>query len=110
MAPLYRDAAAEDRKALTIPASAEVVAQLAQRYVSKELGALTVRRQGDATFFAFGGWSSEVASSQDDSGQATLVTVAPGTSGFPFTVVAGPNGRSLSIRDADREYAFVEQN
>ncbi len=109
-APLYRDAAAKDRKALSIPASAEVVDQLARRYFSKDLGTLIVRRQGDATFFDFSGWSSEVASSQDDSGRATLVTITPGTSGFPFTVGAGSNGRSLSIRDADREYAFVEQN
>jgi len=102
-------AAAEERKALTVPAAPDFVAGLAPQYHSDELGLLTVRRDGAATLFDFGGWSSEVATSQDDAGLITFVTISPGVAGFGFTVANEAGRRRLVIADADREYVFVEQ-
>lgn len=110
MAPRLRVAAAKQREALTIPADPNFVAGLAPQYHSNELGLLTVRREGAATIFDFGGWKSEMATLQDDAGLITFATISPGNAGFQFTVAAGLSGRSLTIRDADREYVFVEQN
>lgn len=107
--PGIEAAAAEERAALTVPADPDVVAGLAPQYHSDELGLLAVRREGVATLFDFGGWRSEVASSQDDAGRITFVTISPGLAGFRFTVANEPGRRRLVVADADREYVFVEQ-
>lgn len=108
-APAMQAASAGEREAHSVPADPKVLAGLAQRYHSVELGHLTVRREGAATLFDFGGWSSEVATSQDDAGAITLSTISPGVAGFRFTVTDEAGRRRLVIADADREYVFVEQ-
>lgn len=107
MAPRSRAASAEDRAALTIPADPHLVAGLASRYHSEELGTLVVRNKGAATLFDFGGWSSEIATMRDSDGLATFVTISPGMMGFQFTVADEPSRRRLIVRDADREYVFL---
>lgn len=108
MATRLQTATAEDRQGLTVPASPDVVAGLARQYASEHLGTVTVRQEGDATFLDFGGWSSEIATSQDETGEAALVTISPGTDGFRFTVVDGREGRRLTIREGDQAYVFAE--
>lgn len=110
MAPRAAAADAKERAALTVPADPDFAAKLAPKYHSDELGLLTVRRHGAATLFDFGGWSSEVATSHDDAGLITFVTISPGEAGFRFTVANGPGRRRLVVQDADCEYVFVEQS
>lgn len=109
MAPRAAAADAKDRATLTVPADPDVVTKLAPKYHSDELGLLVVRRRGPATLFDFGGWSSEMATMEDDGGLITFVTISPGSAGLRFTVANEPDHRRLLVQDADREYVFVEQ-
>lgn len=102
-----RGAIAEQRQQLTVPADSEAVDRLAARYRSAELGGLEVRREGGATGFDFGGWSSEVATKSENGG-VTFVTVSPGESDFEFAVADQDGERRLVIRDAQHEYVFSE--
>jgi CubicO group peptidase (beta-lactamase class C family) len=100
---------AEQRLQLTLPAAPEAAARLASRYLSAELGALDVRRDGDSLWFDFGGWRSEMASRQDGDGGVTFVTVSPGEEGFEFAVADERRERRLVISDAQHDYVFVEE-
>jgi len=105
-----RTAIAEQRQEFTVPADPDAAAWLASRYRSAELGGLAVRKEGGATWFDFGGWSSEVATRRGEDGGVTFATVSPGVDGFEFTVADDGGGeRRLTIRDAQHEYAFIEK-
>ena len=108
-APRARAAIAEQRQQLTLPADPDAVARLARSYRSAELGELEVRREGGATWFDFGGWSSEIAMQQDEAGGVTFVTISPGEDGYEFTVADQGGQRRLVIREAQREYVFTEE-
>ncbi|RYD14390.1 MAG: class A beta-lactamase-related serine hydrolase [Lysobacteraceae bacterium] len=103
-----KETAAAERKRLVVPAGRGDAARLASLYRSAELGSLVVTREGEATWFDFGGWRSEVASRRNDDGSVSFVTISPGEDGFEF-VVASPEGeRALVLRDAQHEYVFRE--
>lgn len=99
----------KERAALAAPADSVLVAGLAPRYRSDELGQLTVLHDGAATLFDFGGWRSEVATTRDGADQTSFVTISPGTAGIRFTTANEPGRRRLRVQDADREYLFVEE-
>lgn len=103
-----RERHAAERKRLTIPADKAVVAELASRYRSAELGEIAVSSQDEALWFDFGGWKSEVASRRNDDGSLSLVTISPGEAGFEFVVADKPGARSLVTRDGQHEYVFAE--
>lgn len=103
-----RDDIAAERKRLTVPADPRIVSKLAARYRNAELGDIKVSRAGATTWFDFGGWKSEVASRASDDGTTSLVTIAPGASGFELVVTDKEHSRSLILRDAQHEYIFVE--
>ena len=92
-----------------MPADSAVVARLARRYSSTELGALHVRQEAGATWFDFGGWSSEMATRRDDDGAVTFITISPSEDGFEFAVADRGGVRRLIIRDAQHEYVFTEE-
>jgi CubicO group peptidase (beta-lactamase class C family) len=104
-----RAATAEQREQLTVPADPDAVAQLARRYRSGELGVLEVRKDDGATWFDLGGWSSEMATRQDQDVGMTFVTVSPGEDGFEFIVADQDGRRRLTVRDAQHEYVFTEE-
>lgn len=106
-APNLRAGITESRPSLTVPAADEQAARLAGTYRSAELGNIDVRQSDGATWFDFGGWSSEVATRIDD-GTVKFVTISPGTGGFEFAVAEVAGQRRLSIADADRSYTFFE--
>ena len=99
---------AADRKLLTIPADASQAVKLAKQYANSSLGEIAVRRLGASTVFDFGEWKSEVASRKNPDGAISFITIAPGASGFEFTVASGSK-RRLTIRDAQHEYMFEER-
>jgi CubicO group peptidase (beta-lactamase class C family) len=105
----HREAIAVERKRLVVPADEVAVGKLAARYHEKSLGDIAVGKSGKDTTFDFGEWKSVMASRKNDDGTESLFTIAPGSSGFEF-VVGGKDGkRTLTTRDAQHEYVFVEQ-
>lgn len=108
-APRLRASVAEDRALLAVPADPAAVARLAPRYRSAELGMLDVRQKNGATWFDFGGWSSEMATLRDQDGAATFITISPGEDGYAFTVADQGGKRRLIIRDAQHEYVFTAE-
>jgi hypothetical protein len=96
---------AADRKTLIVPADAKEAAKLGARYKNAALGELTVQQAGPKTIFDFGEWKSEVASRRNPDGTLSFVTISPGVSGFEFVVGSGAK-KTLTVRDAQHEYAF----
>jgi len=99
---------ATERQLLTVPADAAAGSALAPRYRNAALGEIAVRREGEATVFDFGEWSSEVASRANPDGTVSFLTIAPGLVGFEF-VVTTASRRTLTLRDAQHEYVFAEE-
>jgi CubicO group peptidase (beta-lactamase class C family) len=99
---------AADRKLLTIPADAKETAKLAKRYSNKSLGEIGVSTSDASTIFDFGEWKSEVGTRKNPDGTISFVTTVPGAMGFEFVLGSGPK-RTLTIRDAQHEYAFEER-
>lgn len=99
---------AERREELGGAINGEAVARLVSHYRSTELGTLDVRQENGATWFDFGGWSSEMATRQDENG-VTFVTITPGVEGYEFTAAEQAGQRRLVIGDAQHEYVFAER-
>ena len=95
-------------KSLVLPADATAAGALAPRYRNAELGDLVVQRGPKATVFDFGGWSSPVASRRNADGTVSFVTTAPTLEGYEFLSTAKGGKRSLSIRDGEHDYLFME--
>jgi CubicO group peptidase (beta-lactamase class C family) len=97
---------AAERARLTIPADRALAQKVGTRYINSALGELAVEREGGSTRFNFGEWKSPVASRKNDDGTFSLVTIVPGFSGIAF-VMGETNGyRTLTFRDAQRDYVF----
>lgn len=105
-----RAANAGRRAELGAPLDADMLAQLASRYRSAELGALEVRQQQGATWFDFGGWSSEMLARRDEAGAVTLTTITPGVEGYELTIANAGAERRLITSDAQHEYVFVAES
>jgi len=105
----HKDAIAVERKRLVVPAEDAAVAKLAARYHEKSLGDIAVSKSGKDTTFDFGEWKSVMASRKNDDGTQSLFTIAPGSSGFEFVVGEKDGKRTLTTRDAQHEYVFVEK-
>jgi CubicO group peptidase (beta-lactamase class C family) len=104
----HKAALAKDRERLVVPAAPALVAGLAKRYTSKELGELAVLKQDGATIFDFGEWKSTVASRKNDDGTISFITIDPTNEGFEFVVGERAGKRVLIIRDGQHEYVFTE--
>jgi hypothetical protein len=103
-----RESVAKERSRLAVPADAQPVAGLAARYEHPSLGAIDVKRSVAATRFDFGEWASDVASRSNDDGTVSFVAISPGIGGFNFVVGQAGGKRTLTLRDAQSEYVFVE--
>jgi hypothetical protein len=103
----YEEMAA-DRRLLTVPADTKAGEMLGARYVNPPLGAIVVSREGGKTVFDLGAFPSEVGSRLNPDGTTSLITIVPGMNGLEY--VAGSSGakRSLTLRDMQHEYLFLE--
>ncbi|MBV8172108.1 MAG: beta-lactamase family protein [Candidatus Eremiobacteraeota bacterium] len=108
-AALYKAGLAKARERLVIPAAADVSASLASRYVNPDLGHVDVVRQNGMVVFNFGSWSSQVGSRVNDDKSVSFITVDPGVIGW-FEFIVGTQGekRTLTIRDGQHEYVYIE--
>ena len=104
-----KEAIAVERKRLVLPPDDAAVAKLAAKYHEKSLGDIAVTKSGKDTVFDFGEWRSKMASRKNDDGTMSLFTVEPGAVGFEFVVGDKDGKRTLTTRDAQHEYVFVEQ-
>jgi len=104
----HKAALAKDRERLVVPAASALVAGLAKRYTSKELGELAVLNQDGATIFDFGEWKSTVASRKNDDCTISFITIDPTNEGFEFVLGERAGKRVLIIRDGQHEYVFTE--
>jgi CubicO group peptidase (beta-lactamase class C family) len=104
----YKAELAKERERLVVPAAPALVAALAKRYSSKELGQLDVLTEGGVTTFDLGEWKSTVASRKNDDGTISFVTIDPSRDGFEFVVGERGGKRVLVIRDGQHEYVFTE--
>lgn len=102
-----REAVAAERESLTRPAAPDSVGKLAARYRNAALGDIDVRRHGEATWFDFGGWKSEVASRRNDDGTTSFVTITAGARGYEFVLAGDAAPRTMVLRDAQHEYIFT---
>jgi CubicO group peptidase (beta-lactamase class C family) len=104
----YKAELAKERERLVVPAAPALVAALAKRYSSKELGQLDVLTEGGVTTFDLGEWKSTVASRKNDDGTISFVTIDPSRDGFEFVVGERGGKKVLVIRDGQHEYVFTE--
>ncbi|HEY1585657.1 MAG TPA: serine hydrolase domain-containing protein [Polyangia bacterium] len=105
----HKEGIAVERKRLVVPADEAAVAKLAAKYHDKSLGDIAVSKNGKETVFDFGEWRSTMASRKNDDGTLSLFTIQPGALGFEFVVGDKDGKRTLTMRDAQHEYVFVEQ-
>lgn len=97
-----------ERKRLVIPAAPAEATKLAAAYVSPDLGRLVVEKSGGAVRVRTAAWSSEVATRRNDDGTTSLITVDPEIGGLDFVVGAKDGKRTLTTRDGQHAYLFVE--
>jgi CubicO group peptidase (beta-lactamase class C family) len=99
---------AAERKLLTLPADRAESAKLAAKYTNPALGDIRVSAASDATTFDFGEWKSPIATRKNPDGTVSFVTAVTGLEGFEFVAGSANGKRTLTLRDAQHEYAFTE--
>ncbi len=99
---------AAERPRLTVPPAAEPTAKLAPHYTIADLGPLTVKRSGAKLRFEFPEWATEMASRKNDDGSLSFVSISPTVIGFEFVIGEKNGKRTLTIRDGQHEYVYVE--
>jgi CubicO group peptidase (beta-lactamase class C family) len=107
-AATHKAVVAKQRERLIVPADPSLVARLAGRYYSKELGEIAVLNAAGVTTFDFGEWKSAVASRKNDDGTISFITIDPRNEGFEFVVSERGGKRVLIIRDGQHGYLFTE--
>jgi CubicO group peptidase (beta-lactamase class C family) len=103
----YEEIAAE-RRLLTIPADAKAAEVLAAHYVNPALGTITVGRKGSTTVFDLEVFASEVGSRVNPDGTTSFITTVPGMDGIEYVAGTSGNKRTLTLRDMQHEYVFLE--
>lgn len=105
----YHARLAARRTLLDVPADADVVAGLAPAYDNAALGEIVVRRAKDRVMFDFGEWNSEVTSRKHPDGTISMVIIGLGIESVDFVVGSKAGKRTLTVRDHQHEYVFVER-
>ncbi len=100
---------AEQRTHLVIPAAPDIVNGLAQHYTNPELGFIAVKHDKDGVLLGFGSWNSHAATRKNDDGTIfELFTIDPSIDGFEFVIGTKAGRRTLTTRDGQHEYVYVE--
>jgi hypothetical protein len=104
----YEEMAA-DRRLLAVPADPKASEMLAVRYVNAALGEIVVSRDGSTIVFDLGVFPSEVGSRLNPDGTTSFITIVPGMNGIEYVAGIDRNPRSLTLRDGQHDYVFVEK-
>jgi CubicO group peptidase (beta-lactamase class C family) len=103
----YEEMAAE-RRLLTVPADTKAAEILAASYVNPALGTINVGHKGATVVFDLGVFVSDVGSRANPDGTTSFITTVPGMIGFEYVAGTSGNKRTLTLRDMQHEYVFLE--
>ncbi|GEN98913.1 hypothetical protein NSE01_07460 [Novosphingobium sediminis] len=100
---------AEFRSKVQLPGDTAILASLAARYGSPELGTLRlVLEKGYVRGFT-PAWNSLMTTRRNDDGTVSLVSIDPGWIGGNEMLIGVANGkRTLTVRDGQHVYVFTE--
>lgn len=96
------------RKLLAVPPSEDATSKLAHAYTNPTLGQIVVSRDRSGVVFSFGLWSSHVATRSNPDGTVSFMTIDPGAGGFEFAPGTQDGKRTLTTRDGQHAYIYVE--
>lgn len=99
---------AEQRTHLVIPAAPDIAKGLAAHYTNPELGFIKISEDKSGLLMDFGGWSSHAATRKNDDGTFELWTIDPSVDGFEFVIGTKAGKRTLTVRDGQHEYEYLE--
>lgn len=96
------------RSSLTVPGDPEVLANLARYYVHPEIGSIRISEEGDTLVMKAGFVEGPIATRKNADGSFSVVPAGPGL--VPVEAVVGElDGlRTLTVRDNQHEYVYVE--
>lgn len=104
----YKTQMKAERDTFTIPGDPAVLANLGSTYRNPELGDMIIRRTGQETWVKAGVVDSPVATRKNADGTHSLVTLAPGLTGFEIVTGDANGRRTLTLRDSQHEYVYTE--
>jgi CubicO group peptidase (beta-lactamase class C family) len=96
------------RSKITVPGDARVLAGLASRYNSPEIGDLTIRDQGGTRWIRAGVIDAPLATRTNADKTVSVVTAGPGAIGVEALVGTKSGLRTLTILDSQHEYVYTE--
>ncbi len=96
------------RAQLTIPGDPAVVAGLAVEYRNPDVGPLTIRDQGGVKWVKAGFIDGPLGTRKNADGSVSVVSTGPGGIAVDALVGTQNGKRTLTIRDAQHEYVYVE--
>jgi hypothetical protein len=100
---------AKEAELVSRVADKDTVAALAPSYYSKDLGALNVTRNASETRFAFRTMNTPVGTKKNEDGTMSFVALDPTLLFFPLVAGTRNGKRTLTARDGQHEYVFVER-
>ncbi len=104
----YHAEIAEERKRVSPTPDAKAAAALASAYVNADLGRVTVTRKGEGVTFDFRSIASPMGTRRNDDGTTSFVALDPTLLFFPMVVGTKDGKRTLTARDGQHEFVFVE--
>jgi CubicO group peptidase (beta-lactamase class C family) len=98
---------AAERPRLTVPPDPAVMARVASRYRSAELGELTLTPDGAGWRAANATWASPVATRKNDDGTFSVIMTDPVAQGMEFVLGSEAQRATLTVRDGQHEYRYT---
>lgn len=96
------------RQGLTMPGDPGVLEGLAARYESPGLGPLTIFEQDGETWVEAGAIRAPLATRQNADGTVSIVSVGPGIISLEAEIGVQDGLRTLTARDSQHQYVYVE--
>mgnify|MGYP001974504162 FL=1 len=108
MAASLQAQASARREGLTLPGDPEVLDALASRYESPGLGPLSIFEQDGETWVEAGAIRAPIATRVNADGTVSIVSVGPGIISLEAEIGEQDGLRTLTARDSQHEYVYVE--
>ena len=100
---------AKEAELVSPTADKDAAASLASSYYNPELGPITVTRDGGRLAFAFRTMTTAVGTKKNEDGTISFVALDPTLLFFPLVVGTKDGKRTLTARDSQHEFVFVER-
>jgi CubicO group peptidase (beta-lactamase class C family) len=99
---------AKERESIATTPDAAAVAALATTYTNADLGPIKVTRTSAGVTFDFRTMGSPMGTKKNEDGTLSFVALDPTLLFFPLVVGSKDGKRTLTARDSQHEYVFVE--